>query len=57
MKYRATYTEPLTGRTEIVTRAAGSYTAALYELPRWIYPNGKPMRRKGAPRIAKDTNQ
>ena len=52
-RYSATYREPLTGRVEIITRAAADYAAAQYELPRWTYPGGKPMRRQGAPRKVK----
>jgi len=55
--YYANYREPITGRTETVYRSAYDWRAAHTELPRWIYPNGKPMRRQGAPRIAKDTDK
>lgn len=53
-RYAATYREPITGRTEVITREAFDWRAAHLELPRWSYPNGKPMRRQGAPRKVKD---
>ncbi len=52
-RYSAHYKNPLTGRIIVETRPARDYQAARYELPRWIYPNGTPMRRVGSVKIEK----